>query len=65
MTLQICPRLLVDPAMWAIEIRDAATNSLLWSSWVDEWTAYQTVEEARDRGHEVIKRFAALRASAA
>jgi hypothetical protein len=65
MTFQVCPRLLVDPPMWTVEIRDAATDSLLWSSWANEWIAYHTVEEARDRAHEMIKRLAASQPSAA
>jgi hypothetical protein len=39
-------RLLADPALWCWEIRDASGGQLLGSSWEDEWTGYETSQEA-------------------
>jgi hypothetical protein len=54
--LQIHARLLTDPPMWAVEVRDTATHEILWSSWTDEWTAYQTVDQAVRRADEIVAR---------
>jgi hypothetical protein len=54
--LQIHARLLSDPPLWAIEVRDGATAEILWSSWTDDWSAYATLDEARRRADEVVAR---------
>jgi hypothetical protein len=63
--LEICPRLLADPAMWAAEIRDAVTNDVIWSSWADEWIAYDTVDEATARAIAMLPQLSLSRATAA
>ncbi len=42
--------------MWAVEVRDTATREILWSSWTDEWIAYQTVDQAVRRADEIVAR---------
>jgi hypothetical protein len=63
--LGICPRLLADPAMWAAEIRDAVTNDVIWSSWADEWLAYDTVDEATARAITMLSQLSLSRPTAA
>jgi len=65
MAFQVCPRLLVDPHMWTVDVRDTATSAVVWSSWAHEWTAYQTLEEARNRGGEIVRLMTASRRSVA
>jgi hypothetical protein len=52
--LQIHARLLTDPPLWAIEVRDGVSCEILWSSWTDDWSAYATLEEAVQRADEIV-----------
>jgi hypothetical protein len=54
--LQIHARLLSDPPLWCVEIHETTTGEILWSSWTDEWTAYETLEEATRRADEIVGR---------
>jgi hypothetical protein len=47
-------RLLADPPLWCAEIQDGATEQIVWSSWRDDWAAFQTVEEAKRRADEML-----------
>jgi hypothetical protein len=63
--LEIRARVLADPAMWAAEIRDSVTNEVIWSSWADEWLAYDTVDEATAHAMTMLPQFVSSRATAA
>lgn len=63
--LEICPRFLGDPALWAAEIRDGVTGAVVWSSWANDWYAYDTVDEATGRATELLPQFISSRATAA
>lgn len=54
--LHIHARLLGDPPLWSAEIHDPATREIVWSSWTDEWMAYQTLEEATQRANVIVTR---------
>jgi hypothetical protein len=48
-------RLLVDPCLWCWEIADpSGDGASLYSSWANEWRAYQSREEARRAGEAHI-----------
>ena len=49
-------RMLESPALWCVELHDGATNDILWSSWTDEWSAYETLDEAKRRADELVAR---------
>lgn len=49
-------RLLPDPPLWAWEIRDAAGDAVVESSWAGEWTAYDSPEEAYAAGRRRLTR---------
>lgn len=63
--LELSPRLLTDPAMWAAEIRDRVTGAIVWSSWAHDWHAYDTAEEAMRRATEMLPEAIAGRGTAA
>jgi hypothetical protein len=63
--LEVCPRLLADPAMWSVEVRDSITKRIIWSSWADEWCAYDTADDAKRRAAEIVARLTSSAASAA
>lgn len=54
--LLIHARLLSEPPLWAVEVRDGSTQEILWSSWTDDWSAYPTVEEAVRRADDIVVR---------
>jgi hypothetical protein len=37
---------MAEPCLWCWEIRDPVDGELIGSSWNDEWTAYDSAEEA-------------------
>lgn len=45
-------RLLNEPCLWRWEIRDAARDRLVDSSWAGEWMAYNTADEAYRAGRQ-------------
>jgi hypothetical protein len=57
--LQIQARLLADPPLWAVELRDAESGEILWSSWTDDWCAYETLGEAIQRADEIASKLGA------
>jgi hypothetical protein len=63
--LEVYPRLLADPAMWSLEVRDSITKNSVWSSWADEWCAYNTADEAMTRADEIVARLISSGATAA
>jgi len=54
--LQVHARLLINPPLWAIEVRDTVTREILWSSWTDDWMAYATLKEATRRADDIVAR---------
>jgi hypothetical protein len=63
--LEVRARFLSDLAMWIADIRDSATNEIVWSSWTNEWSAYDTVDEATGRASEMLRQLTSSRATAA
>ena len=63
--LEVRARFLADPGMWIADIRDSVTNEIVWSSWTNEWSAYDTVDEATGRASEVLRQLTSSRAAAA
>jgi hypothetical protein len=43
-------RLLADPCLWCWEIADPADGAVLYSSWISEWSAYESPEAALEAG---------------
>lgn len=43
---RVQPRLMVEPCLWCWEVRDPVHGELIESSWADEWTAYDSPDEA-------------------
>lgn len=39
--------LMAEPCLWCWEVRDLVHGQLIKSSWANEWTAYDSAEEAR------------------
>lgn len=56
-TLEV--RLLPDPCLWYWEIRDAERGQVVESSWVGEWTAYNSADEAYLAGNRRLTRLGA------
>src|SRR5262249_31682343 len=63
--LEVRARFLADPWMWIADIRDSVTEEIIWSSWTDEWSAYDTVDEATVRASEMLRQLTSSRATAA
>ena len=63
--LEVRARFLADPGMWIADIRDSVTEEIIWSSWIDEWSAYDTVDEATARASEMLRQLTSSRATAA
>jgi len=51
--------------MWIADIRDSVTEEIIWSSWTDEWAAYDTVDEATVRANEMLRQLTSSRTTAA
>ena len=51
--------------MWIADIRDSVREEIIWSSWTDEWSAYDTVDEATVRASEMLRQLTLSRATAA
>ncbi len=63
--LEVRARFLADPAMWIADICDSVTGEIIWSGWTDEWSAYETVDEATARASEMLRRLTSSRVTAA
>ena len=60
--LEIHARLLSEPGLWSVEVRDTTTHEILWSSWTDDWSAYETLDEATRRADDIVARLTAAAA---
>jgi hypothetical protein len=49
--LTIDVHLMAEPCLWQWEIRDAARDEVVASSWTHEWMAYETPDDAFAAGH--------------
>jgi hypothetical protein len=44
-----------DPCLWRWDIRDAARDEIVESSWEQQWTGYPSRDEAYRAGHERLR----------
>lgn len=61
--LEIHARLLAQPPLWCAEVRDTAMRKIRWSSWMHDWSAYATLEEAVRRADEIVAQLGAPQAA--
>jgi hypothetical protein len=54
--LKLEVRLMDDPYLWRWDIKDVVHESVVQSSWDQEWTAYPSREEAYRAGRERLNR---------